>query len=185
MEINGKTIFISMDPYGNVYFEFNSIISQLNVDRDNNPYTDPGNYSIITMNTKINKQKIGDDVQYADDIDNDKYVDDDYVIELDSDGNEILCDDDNDNPQFIFHYSDDSIEINERENGDIAALYDTDIYDLNNYLILRATSGDNRSIYKLRVHIDGSIYFKCITCAETKYKLEINENVLEIKKDNS
>jgi hypothetical protein len=183
IEINGKTIFISMDEYGNVYFEFNSMISQLNVDRDNNPYADPGNYDIITMNAKINKQKLTDDIQ-EEPTDNDKYVDDDYIIELDSDGNEILYED-NDNPKFIFHYSNNEIEINERENGDVSALYDTDIYDLNNILILRATSEDNSSIYKLRILLNGLIYFKCMTCAEFKYKLEINENVLEIRKDNS
>ena len=180
---------VHLDLYGNVYFDgsnYNddpyftgtqSLIFQLNIDRDNNPYADNGNYDIINSNILINKQKLnGDDSNNVNEDDPNNVneddpnnVNEDYIIECDSDDNEIFCED---NLQFIFHHANDDIQINERENGDIAALYDTDIYN-NNGLILRAVSGDNSSIYKLRIHLN-EIYFKCVTCMENKYKLEIN-----------
>lgn len=175
---------VHIDPYGNVYFDgtkynnkYNidpyfttqqSLLFQLNVDRNNKLYGDTGNYEIIPNDSLINKKKLENN-----DTDEENSGDDeDYIVELDADGNEILCDD---NPQFIFHCKNDDIQVNERENGDVASLYDTDIFDFNNALILRTTSGDDSSIYKLKVYLQGFVCFKCITCTENKYKLQINK----------
>jgi hypothetical protein len=187
---------IHLDPYGNVYLDGSNYIDdpyftesklllfQLNVDRNDKLYADSGNYDIIDMNAIINKQKMDGELRYNDDnigdniddhidthIDDPVEINEDYIIEMGSDDNEILCDD---NPQFIFHYVNDDIQINERENGDIAALYDTNIYDSNGMLKLKTVSGDNSSIYKLRIHLNGVVYFKCITHIENKYKPVIN-----------
>jgi hypothetical protein len=170
---------ISFDPYGNIYFDGSqnshdpyfttpsSLIFQLNVDRDNKPYLDNSNYDIINENVPINKLKIVE----TNIIDEEE---DDYIIEFDEDGNEILCNDDN--PPFTFYYNNEDIQICERENGDICALYDSEIYDENKNPKIHSFSGDNASIYKLKIFLNDDIYFNCIDNSDIKYRLVINEN---------
>lgn len=170
---------ISFDPYGNIYFDGSpnltnpyfttqsSLIFQLNVDRDNRPYMDDSNYEIITNNVPVNKLKTLETPI----IDEEE---DDYIIELDEDGNEILCNDDN--PPFTFYHNNEDIQICERENGDISALYDCEIYDENHNPIVQTFSGDNASIYKLKILLNDNIYFNCIDDSDIKYRLTINEN---------
>lgn len=50
---------IHFDICGNLYFEYNNLIYQVNIDHKNVPYLDQFNYDIITpSNDKINKFKI-------------------------------------------------------------------------------------------------------------------------------
>lgn len=170
---------ISFDPFGNIYFDGSqnlpnpyfttqsSLIFQLNVDRDNKPYMDDSNYEILDNNIPINKLKTLE----TNIIDEEE---DDYIIELDEDGNEILYD--GDNYPFTFYYNNGDIQMCERENGDISALYDSEIYDENKNPVIQAFSGDNASIYKLKIFLNDDIYFNCIDNSDIKYKLAINEN---------
>ena len=157
---------LSFDPYGNVYFVNDQTTFQINIDNTNKPYADSGSYYIIS-DTITNKLLL----EPTDNDDDDK---EDYVITVDEEGNEIMYDD---NPKFIFHSisSDaDLIQINERENGDITSLYDTEIYNVNNTLIFKAISEDSSSIYKLKIYLNGKIFFGIITNTEREFKLSIN-----------
>ena len=172
---------ICFDEYGNLYLDgsnyinneyfdiVHSLIFQLNVDRDNNPYFDPGNYEIISdiIINKLPLDKQEEDKKEHDENEQDNH---EFIIELDSDGNEILCDDD---PKFTF-YGNLDIKITDRENGDVAALYDTEIYH-NTVCIMSTASGDNSSIYKLKLNLNGDVYFGCMCDKENKYTISINK----------
>jgi hypothetical protein len=183
---------ICFDPYGNIYFDgsenlhdpyfakyacspYNSLLFQLNIDRDNKPYMDNSNYEIINDNVEVTKLKLVEG-ENNDVYENNEIYDeqDEYIIELDEYGNEILCGDDN--QPFVFYFNDNNIQINERENGDVCALYDTEVYGINNMPLIQSASGDNGSIYKLKIYLNNTIYFSCVGNTEDKYKLIINEN---------
>lgn len=176
---------ICFDPYGNIYFDgtnyindpyfidVNNLIFQLDVDRDNNPCFDNCNYEITDGETKINKLKFEN--ANENNVENNDENEEEYTIELDSNDNEILCDE---NAPFTFYCKNDDVQINHRENGDISALYDTEIYDNNNIMLVQALSGDNGSIYTLHINLTDALYFKSISDTDyrNKYKLSINES---------
>lgn len=170
---------ICFDPYGNLYFEeLNNYIDpttyQINVDKNNMPYFDSGNYDIIEK-AIINKNPINIEEDIPNDDNNDKPIYDvthDYVIEMGDDWEEALCED---NPKFDFECNIDNF-CDERENGDVSALYDTEIYDANNNLIVRSTSSDMGSIYNLKIYLDGRATFNCKSYTPILYKISLNES---------
>ncbi len=176
---------ICFDEYGNLYLDgskhindfinTSSLLFQINIDKDNKPYGDLGDYKIISDTISINKLSLDQNQNYDqgneqnDEIDQDNW---EFIVELDSDGNEIACED---NSKFTF-YGNFDIPINDRENGDISALYDTELYNTNKTCIMTSTSSDNSSIYKLKISQNSDIYFSCVGNNETKYMLSINKN---------
>ncbi len=177
---------ICFDEYGNLYLDGtkyindeyftnpSSLLFQINIDKDNKPFGDGGEYNIISDVISVNKLPLDENKDYDQGKEQDDRIDQDkweFIIELDSDGNEIIYED---NPKFIY-YGNFEIPINDRENGDIAALYDTELYNINNTCIMTATSGDNSSIYKIKISQHGYIYFSCIGNNEIKYNLSINK----------
>jgi hypothetical protein len=73
------------------------------------------------------------------------------------------------------------IKINYKKNGDIMALYDTYIYDINNQLIFKSNSSDDSSIYRIKVYPTGDILFRPIGNIEKKYNLKVGVNELVLK----
>ena len=66
------------------------------------------------------------------------------------------------------------IDINEREDGDIMALYDAYIYD--HSLLFKSNSRDGSSICRFRIYTNGDIYFHMIGKPETKFNLYLSND---------
>ena len=122
-----------------------------------------------------------------DGIEHDYYPEDNDYIPID----EPLHDSDNEvdtivpeydygeqNVKFVFWSSEftDQIKIYYRKNGDITALYDTYIYNVDNKLIFKSNSSDDSAIYRIRIYPDGHIYFRPIGHQEKKYNLKVIDN---------
>lgn len=175
---------ICFDPYGNVYFEevnnyIDPITYQINVDRYDKPYFDPGMYNVI--NKVAIEKKIIDIEDDTNDINNKPIYDitHDYVIEMGDDWEEAICED---NPRFDFENNIDNF-CDERENGDNSSLYDTEVYDINGNLIVRSVSSDSSSIYNLKIYLDGSAYFNCKSYTEIPYKIILDNKELKFVLD--
>lgn len=166
-----------------------------------------GTFSLLDKNTslkaRIKKIQLENNVNYDSDDDydldgdnqmldyypedNDHYVND----KSDNDEENQIFDEDlikhygDQNSEFKFWSSspDQSFKINSRENGDIAALYDVFIYDENDNLIFKSVSSENNSIYRIRLFMNGELFFRPIGYTENKYVFELNKyNVLELLK---
>ncbi|AYV78239.1 MAG: hypothetical protein Edafosvirus7_31 [Edafosvirus sp.] len=199
---------ISFDKNGNVYIDVNNSTYQINVDRNHKPYCDKGNYEIKKLETqpKIGKlvptnskyslkgktiQKIEKDKQELldDELDNENennqenheriyfHEDSQYFEDIELDPNED--DDEEMNEYFSFSSNNMEIPINERENGDILALYDTLIFNdericLKTKLLLG--SDDIVPLYRLQMYASGKCFFRPIGDKDTQYYLKINQN---------
>jgi len=192
---------ICLDPYGNLYFVMDHLTFQVNIDGKNKPYSDPGDYTIIEDSHGLTPMlnfnvldgenslraqvlKSNEIVPDDDNIDeHDKYYPEDVGC-INSDDNALDSDDyiiDEDsqnkyghqNHKFNIYKSgpDAGVDVQMRMNGDIMALYDTYLYDLNNNLVLKTNSKDNSSIYRFRIFANGDIWFRPIGETETKYVL--------------
>lgn len=117
------------------------------------------------------------DDYYPEDHDhlNENNSDDDDNISIDGDTVEKFGDN---NHKFEF-WNTENININNRENGDITALYDTYIYD-GDKLVFKSHSIDNSSIYRFRIYKNGDIFFRSIGSTERKCKLDYINNELII-----
>lgn len=188
---------ISFDTYGNLYIGSEY---QLNITGDNKPYLETGTYNIIDnpMPNKIRplipsphklkdkvKSELDDEIESQSDDEPDYYPENDEENNSDSQEWEYI-DEDNQNkygesniPFNFWHNFPDSTDlITTRDNGDIAALYDTYIY--NNSLICKSMSGDNSSIYIVKLHNNGDLIFRPIGSMEIKYKIHKNNDTLEL-----
>jgi hypothetical protein len=142
------------------------------------------------------EQENMDDIHTLNDFEDDEYdSDEEYKLyypeeeeyvenEYDSDDSDSdLIDEDNinkygtDNKQFKFsvYNIDYKLAINNRENGDIAALYDTYIYD-NGKLCFKSNSTDSESIYRIKLFDDGKLLFRPIGYQEKYYELYIDKH---------
>lgn len=68
-----------------------------------------------------------------------------------------------------------SVPVRSREYGDVAALYDTYVYDLEGLLKFKSSSSFDNSVYRLRVFEEGRIFFRPIGETEKEYKI-MDEN---------
>lgn len=173
------------------------LVYQISVDNKNNPIADQGDYSIIsdiepkfgqlhiyndgfslrkkTLNTLDEEEKENNDCEndnkyYKEEQEyfenNDSYDNEDYIVNED-----IYKQYGSDNKPFIFSSLDSTtkITIQDRINGDICSLYDTYIYKDNN-LCFKSGSFDNSSLYRIKLHTDGKLYFRQIIEQDTEYK---------------
>lgn len=80
------------------------------------------------------------------------------------------------NKKFLFsHIVDYNIPIYSREYGEVAALYDTYVYN-ESMLSFKTNSRDNTAIYRLILNTDGKISFRPIGYIEHHYNLYINSD---------
>ncbi|QKF93740.1 hypothetical protein QKU48_gp0282 [Fadolivirus algeromassiliense] len=160
----------------------------------------PNKFTLLDKNTSLrakikkmqkkheltqNDENDNSDDEY--DLDGDKNIPDYYPEDNDHINNDLESEDDiydedninkygTQNIKFNFWNSstDINIEINNRKDGDISALYDTFIYDEYNNLIFKSTSHDEYSIYRIKIFSNGDIFFRPIGYSEHKYKIEYN-----------
>jgi hypothetical protein len=204
---NNKTLDadISFDFYGNLYFSYNNITYQVNVNGKNILYLEPGEYKIIEHEEIINKTEIKPvkningsnslrelalkencirDELYPED---DEYIDEENLCNSD----EIIDEDIETkygahNKRFkFFNTTPDSSEnssennlmdiVHLREDGEVCALYDTYIYN-NEMLYFKTNSSDDLSYYRIRVYLNGDIYFRPIGYSDKLYILTVNDN---------
>lgn len=122
------------------------------------------------------------------DLDGDKrqdYFEEENDICIDDEGENDNNDIDEDNQKMYglynkkFNFStystlNEPIKVNNRQNGDIMALYDTYIYE--NCMVFRSKSSDNSSIYIVNVYLkENIILIRPVGSPEKKFKLLINE----------
>jgi hypothetical protein len=188
---------ISFDMYGNLYLTIQDKSYQINVDGKNKPYAEPGEYKILeNKKVRLNKIRLNDrgitlsnkaqhNIEKNNDVvneDREEFIfpeEQGYTVDNNSDSyGDDLIDEDNImkygemNKHFDFSHINDSnnIPINNREDGDISALYDTYLYDKSR-LCFKSSSKDNQSIYRIRLHNDGTFVFRPIGQREVVYKL--------------
>lgn len=164
-----------IDRYGNLYFDFNNTVYEIEIDRFNVP-----NLSIINLDSlkNIDDYKLDNINNYIEDSEeNDEYKDTET-------SDDFMIDDDNinkfgyNNLPFNFYSNTDST-IKIIDGSDICALYDTYIYD-NDQIIFISSSKNNDSIYKLQLHNDGKIVFTNVGEEGKNYKIFINADSLGI-----
>lgn len=195
---------INFDTFGNLYFG-NS--HQINIDGKNVPYAEKGEYEITqkiqykfgsfslinnenSLSKRVKDEQITFDSDEENSPDEENYFFDDtdhMNNEENENSNSGSFDEDNinnygrHNVKFVFNILNDSIkiDINDRINGDIMALYDTYIYD--DKLLFKSNSSDDSSIGRFRIFTNGTIYFRMIGYPESKYTLQLqNDNLLFI-----
>lgn len=177
MFINAKTnvnttinMTIEFDKYGNLYMIYENFVFQINIDEHNEPIAELSNYNIIA-NEKVNLAKM---------IDNNDNINEYYVEDSDAfmDDPEIQSDDYEEERPFLFiskSYEND-IPINNRENGNYQALYDTFIYDEEESLCFRTKEPYNEILYRLKIILPDKLAFRLITSDDIQYKLMFNVN---------
>ena len=195
IKVGDQNIPIHVDTHGNLYFEiknndqiaakYSSSIYQLNVDKNNEPYLDIGDYDIIDDGDEhIPNFRVGTMAK------SEKFVNDRYFPE---DNGHTLIDttplvnpyeDLEEDSQFIFYQKENNITINNRNFGDINALYDVFIYDDNDIcsgpqLIFQSKLQNEICIYRVILYTSGKFFFRAIGCfIENKYRLEITNNII-------
>ena len=91
--------------------------------------------------------------------------------------------DDNDESFFTFYESTHLLDIQNRNNGEVNALYDIFVYDKSNILVFQSKIQDNTTIYRVVLCLDGKIFFRPIGCdVEKNYKLCVINNSVMIMK---
>lgn len=185
MKINGIDENIHVDSHGNFYVEHKNKLYQLNVDGNNEPYFDPGDYSIISDNTPSKCDMV---ITKSDTFVNDRYFPEDngHVYKnIEYDDDQYIVDE----PLFVFYNKKtDKINVYDRDNGDINALYDIFIYDdvdtnVNSQLVFQSKLPNEICAYRANVYTSGKFFFRSIGCfVEHKYKIIIeNDEVKCIK----
>lgn len=192
INIDNKAIEASVDNYGNLYFDFCDKTYQLNVGANNEPILDVNNSAITNQNANVTRGNI---------VNADKFVDDTYLIE--DNGHECVykCvkseeyfdddfyqnyQDDCVEQSFVFYGVEPQLEIVERENSDVNALYDLFIYDdkeqeTHGKLFLQTKIPDEICPYRVALYTSGKFFFRPIGCdVEKKYKLTILDNEIKI-----
>jgi len=191
-----NTLPLSFDLYGNVYIGSDY---QLNVTGKNEPYLEKGDYFVIdNINKKIKKNQLifqthllKDKIkEQTDEYNSDEESDEiDYYPEntqeyIDSDSEECIDGDNqsiygHSNIPFNFWHNFTENIVTEKNDGDVMALYDVYVYD-NVQLLFKSVSKDNSSIYIVKIHTDGNLFFRPIGSKETKHRVQMNNNLLEI-----
>lgn len=189
--IDEHTVPIHIDTHGNLYLEYNNNLFQLNVDRNNEPLFETGDYSVVSDHSDI-------PIVRGNITKSEKFVSDKYFIE--ENGHTLIKkevnksdeytvdtfgDDNFTDSNFEFYEMGVNVDIKERENGDINALYDTFIYDdsdTESYskLIFQTKIPNEICIYRTIIYTSGKFYFRPIGCViEHKYKISIeNDNIV-------
>lgn len=183
--IDNNYVLLHVDINGNLYFNFNEKMYQLNIDENDNPILEIGEYNIMDDIKIYTKGKI---------IKSEKFENDDYFQE---DNGHDLIDENNDyydeyedideTPFFKFYDSESKIDIHNRENGHILALYDIFLYDNisqpeQEKLIFQSKLQNEISIYRVALYTNGKFFFRPIGCAkEKKYILMIIDQILRIQ----
>lgn len=185
--VDDKSVLVHIDICGNAYFEYDNNISQLCIDRNDDPYLDFADYPIIEPDEKLSDVVRGtiiatdtfkDDRYFVEDNGKTftrKNIKDEYELELEDpylDDAEIY---------FIFYEKNGESKIPHRQNGDVPALYDTYIYDdtetETSTLIFSSKINTDNSIYRAIIYKSGKFYFRPIGCTtEKSYKLHIVDN---------
>jgi hypothetical protein len=176
--VDNLKIPIHVDNKGNLYFKVNNNLLQLNVDKNDDPVLESGNYEIMYESGISSKGKI---------IKSEKFENDEYFPE---DNGHTLVDDSYQDDEydeeafFKFYDLDSHLEIRERENGDILALYDIFIYDDHDTqqpskLIFQSKMQNEMVIYRVVLYTSGKIYFRPLGCdKEKKYEIHTdNEKI--------
>lgn len=186
IQIDSNEVTVHIDTKGNLYFEHLNQLFQLNVDRDNDPYLESGNYEIINQSVEIPKGQIYETGEFKSDNyfmeDNGHTIVHSYEIEEDQ------HDETDENP-FIFCDKGLTLEIFERNNGDINALYDIFIYDDSDddghsKLIFQTKLLNEICIYRVALYRSGKFFFRPIGCfVERTYELHIENNNIICKKN--
>lgn len=187
--ISNKHIPVHIDTHGNLYLELDKKLYQLNIDKNNDPYLDGGDYSVITTET-FEKPNVGEILPRSDDAPhvNNKYFPEDAQYQMKT--TYEYHDEMDDVSHFVFHKKCVNFnEICERENGDIDALYDTYIYDnmkdpdgkQHTQLVFLSKLCDEVCAYRTILYTNGNFYFRAIGCVvEKKYKIIIDDNNIMI-----
>lgn len=201
--INNINVPVHIDMGGNLYLEHNERLHQLNISAHNEPYFDVGEYGIINIEDKYQNYGI---IAKSDKFKNDKYFveennynftnkyNDDYMgIEYVDDTYCI------NNSKFIF-YKDDRCNVNiyDRTNGQINALYDIFIFERINTdergndvisgndnlkLIIHSEIPNELCIYRVCLTTDGKFYFRIHGNEnEYAYELLIENDEIKVKK---
>ena len=154
---------LCLDLYGNLYFDLSKYkdddyfsvqltesLYQMGVDKNNLPIGESGIYKIIEHNDIIyDKNMIDTDVT-------EKYGESNIMFDMKT-------------------YTAPSIDINDREDGDICALYDTYIYK-NKDLCTKSESANGESLYEFIVHLEGDFLFRPKVDKINKYEVRIKKN---------
>lgn len=196
IKVGDQCVPIHIDTHGNLYFEienndpltsnYPNFIYQLNVDKNNEPYLDIGDYDIIdNKDEQIPKFHVGTIVK-SEKFVNDRYFPEDNGHTITDKAPHLDPDEDLDeDSQFIFYQKENNITINDRNFGDINALYDIFIYDDNDscsgpQLIFQSKLQNEICLYRVILYTSGKFFFRAIGCfVENKYKLEIKNNTIE------
>jgi hypothetical protein len=162
-QIGEDRLSIHIDTYGNLYFEHNHKLFQLNVDKNNRPYFESGEYNIIEEGKRyrnfgkiIKLSKLNDSKYFVEEneysfirTNDDIYAGEEYADDIDR----------MNNPPFEFYKSDEyDIEIAEREFGQIDALYDIFIYEENN----TKTNKESKLVFRSELPHEFCTYRVCI-----------------------
>jgi hypothetical protein len=162
-ETNKKVLIpIMFDLYGNLYFEFKTVVYQVNIDNKNWPILEKGDYTITDVGIEVQQTKCineSDEEVYGDFIDED--VQNEYGIY---------------NKRFIFS-NNSSIPINSRRNGDVAALYNTFIY-VGEKLHFKSESSDESTYFSIKVGTDGTVSCGTAYVTERVRKLVVQNSEL-------
>lgn len=208
-----KTIDVQLnfDKNGNLYIELpgqpeTKTIFQINIDRTNRPYCDKANYDIIE-NPKIKcgklvtgrdklllKQKAALKIKEELEIENQVDLEDNMESMVNYENENIYFQEDNDyyednlshesdgeNEYFDFYGSD--IPINERNNGDIIALYETLLYTNGGMIYFKTKLNNGIPLYRILMFPNGKCKFRVIGEINNKnyyLKLDKDENLLFI-----
>ena len=173
-----ENIKVCVDVNGNLYFEYNNTMYQLNVDKNDEPYFEQNNFNVIEIeDIKPSVNKL---------VKSNKFISNEYIVEdngydFDSNNYYEYCFDDEEVIPFIFYDNNSSIIVEHRKGGEYNALYDTFIYKTINdnapELIFRTQSSDNLSIYRVVLYTGGKFCFRAIgNMIEHKYELSINKS---------
>lgn len=174
--ISNISIPIHIDTNGNLYFEFKKKLFQLNVDKNDDPIFEEGNYEIISdqptqLGEIVKSNYFGDE----------KYFPEDNCHSL----KDEFSDNDSEDEEeyFTFYKSNKEIDfpIYERENGHILALYDIFIYH-NEELIFQSKLKNGMCCYRVLLQTNGDFHFRPIGNTDEQYHLDlINDSIVCIK----
>lgn len=193
IKVCDQYVSIHIDTHGNLYFEINnndkltsncqSFIYQLNIDRNNEPYLEIGDYNIINNQEQNPNFHVGTIIK-SEKFVNDKYFPEDNGHTLVNTTQNIDSDEElNEDSIFTFYQKENNITINDRNFGDINALYDIFIYNdscSESQLIFQSKLQNEICPYRVILYTSGKFFFRAIGCfIENKYKLEIKNNIIE------
>lgn len=181
--INNVNVVLSFDLNGNVYFTYNANVYQINIDNKNNLICDKAEYEILDNVTKsIQYYKL-----YHDDSNKDSkeehynyYPEDREYINSFNDECDNSTQDGSEEKMFFSFTDKKIIEIDDRENGEFVALYETLLYDSDNKILLKTTSNE-ALYYRLILNTNGLIIFRPTGEKEQRYKLVVDNNDIKLQ----